>query len=333
MEVIVVDNISTDGTPELIAEKFPHVKIIRSKKNLGYGNGVNLGVKNTDKDYLIILNPDTWFKSEFLEELIKPLENDKKLVTTPKTLFYDKSKINTCGNINQFTGIAFTRGLGNQITEFNKSEIINGLSGVCFAIEKENFLKIGGFDKNIFLYMEDTELSWRINSKNIKILYIPKAILYHDYTLDVTAEKIYNLERGRYLILKKYFTWKEFLMFLPSLMLTELFTWSYAFLKGFDGIKFKFKALKDGFKLEVEKIDCDKKQLFGSLDVKFPNNEGQNLLNNHVKKISNLFYFVNYVCIMGIWNIHLPNLNHIDTLTKIDPTELEENIDQIKRIK
>ena len=99
-----------------------------------------------------------------------------------------------------------------------KWSYLSGLSGVCFAIKRKNFLKIGGFDENIFLYMEDTELSWKINANNLKILYIPQAIIYHDYTLKVPPEKIYNLEMGRYIILRKYFTWKECLMFLPSLI-------------------------------------------------------------------------------------------------------------------
>ena len=336
VEVIVVDNISTDGTQQIIVEKYPHVKLIKSQDNLGYGKGVNLGVKNTDKEYIVILNPDTWFKPESIIELIKPLENDKNIVTTPKTLLYDESKINTCGNVNQFTGLGFARGLGEEITKFNENEHISGLSGVCFAIERENFLKIGGFDESIFLYMEDTELSWKINANNLKILYISEAIIYHDYTLKVPAEKIYNLEMGRYIILRKYFTWKEFAMFMPSLILTELFTWGYALLKGYDGLKFKTKAVKEGLSVNIEKNDCDRKQLLESLDIKFPSNQSShNLLNNHVKRISNLIYFMNYALIMSILNLQLPTLNHSDViLENINETsEFQEDIQQIKLIK
>lgn len=327
VEVIIVDNCSIDGTPEIIEEKYPHIKLIKSQENLGYGRGVNLGVKNTDKEYLIILNPDTWFKPGFIKELIKPLKNDKNVVTTPKTLFYDESKINTCGNVNHFTGLGFVRGLGEKITNFKEKEYINALSGVCFAIERENFLKIGGFDENIFLYMEDTELSWNINANNLKILYTPEAIIYHDYTLKVPAEKIYNLERGRYIILRKYFTWKEFLMFFPSIILTEIFTWGYAISKGYNGLKFKKNAIKDNFHINVEKIDCDRRQLLKSLDTKFPSNQfGHNLLDNNVKKISNLIYFINYTFIMAIWNITLSTSNHPDTIRIDETTENQENI-------
>ena len=336
IEVIIVDNVSTDETLDIIAEKYPEVILIKSKENLGYGKAVNLGVKWTNKEYIVILNPDTWFNFKSIEELVKPLENYKNLITIPKVMLYDESYINTCGNIEHFTGLTFARGLGETKDSCNEMGYLSGLSGVCFAIRRNNFLKIGGFDENIFLYMEDTELSWKINANNLKILYIPKALIHHDYTLKVPAKKIYNLEMGRYIILRKYFTWNLCLMFLPSLILTEIFTWGYAFLKGYSGIKFKYKAIIDGFNIDVVRIDCDRKHLIESLDVKFPNNQtGHNLLNNHIKKISDLIYFTNYTFILTIWNLQLPTLNSSDIkLDNIEETsEFPEDYQLIKMIK
>ena len=70
LEVIIVDNVSTDGTPDIISEKYPEVKLIKSNENLGYGKAVNLGVKKTDKEYIVILNPDTWFNLNPLKNLL-----------------------------------------------------------------------------------------------------------------------------------------------------------------------------------------------------------------------------------------------------------------------
>lgn len=336
LEVVIVDNISTDGTLNIIAEKYPEVILIKSKENLGYGKAINLGVKRANKEYIVILNPDTWFNFKSIEELIKPLENYKNLITIPKVMLYDGSHINTCGNIEHFTGLTFARGLGETKDCCNEIGYLNGLSGVCFAIKRKNFLKIGGFDESIFLYMEDTELSWKINANNLKILYIPQAIIHHDYILKVPAEKIYNLERGRYIILRKYFNWKLWIMFLPSLILTEIFTWGYATLKGYSGLKFKYKAIIDGFDVNIERTDCDRKHLLKSLDVKFPNNQtGHNLLNNHIKKISDLIYFTNYTFIMTIWNLQLLTLNSSDvTLDNIEETkEFPDEFQIIKTIK
>ncbi len=306
LEVIVVDNISTDGTPELIEKKYGNVKLIRNNINAGYGKGVNIGVQNSNKEYLVILNPDTIIEDNSIEKLINPLITNKNVVTVPKAVLYDGSAINTCGNIEHFTGLTFTRGLGENINCFNEFEKLSGLSGLCFALKKDIYYEIGGFDENIFLYMEDAELSWNINSKNLEILYVPDSVIYHCYEFNLPAEKIYFVEKGRYIILRKYFNWKHYLLFLPSLILTELLTFGYSILNGSDWIKFKLKGIRDGFRAPIERVDCDRKQLFNALDSKLPENE--NLMNNNIKKIANLIYIINYALIMGLWNLNIPKI-------------------------
>ena len=158
--------------------------------------------------------------------------------------------------------------------------------------------------------MEDTELSWKINSKGYKIQYVPNSVFCHDYELNVPAEKIYHLERGRYIILRKYFTWKQFLMFIPSILITELFTWGYASLKGFDGIKFKLKAINEGLNADIDKIDIDRKELVQSLEWKIPHGQlSYHLLDKIIRKLGNLVYFLNYNVILYFWTLYALNIN------------------------
>lgn len=194
-EIIVVDNSSKDRSTEIVKE-FPEVKLIENKENIGYGRGNNLGVKHSKGKYVVILNPDTKVEKNWLEELLKPLKKEKKLITTPKILMYDGAKINTCGNIKHFTGLAFTRGLNEKPERFNMFEYVNAFSGACFAMRKKEYLELGGFDENFFNYMEDVEFSWRAYVNGFKILYIPTSIVYHDYRLEVLPKKIYHLEKG-----------------------------------------------------------------------------------------------------------------------------------------
>ncbi|NJE25872.1 glycosyltransferase family 2 protein [Thermococcus sp. MV5] len=300
LEVIIVDNGSTDGTSEFIEKEFPQVKLIKSPRNLGYGGGNNLGVKHAKGEYVVILNPDTKVKENWLEELLKPLEKEEKLITTPKILTYDGSRINTCGNIDHFTGLTFTRGLNESPRKFNEFEYLSGLSGACFAMRRKDYLEFGGFDEDFLTYMEDAEFSWRAHAKGFKILYVPTSIVYHDYELKVPPKKIYHLEKGRYIILRKYLTWKELLLILPSLLATETLTWGYSILNGISGVKFKIRGLKDGITIKVEKINCDRKKLLKSLDWRIPEEQlSYSTIDRMVKKIVNFIYWINYKVIVG----------------------------------
>ena len=84
LEIIVVDNRSNDDTVQLIKEKFPEIKIIESPENKGYGAGNNLGVKHAKGEYVVVLNPDTIVEKDWLKELVEPLKNGGRLITTPR---------------------------------------------------------------------------------------------------------------------------------------------------------------------------------------------------------------------------------------------------------
>lgn len=294
-QIIVVDNNSSDKTVKLIEDNFPLIKLIKSEKNIGFGAGVNLGVRYATGKYLVILNPDTKVKENAIEKLIEPLKRNSQLITIPKVLIYDGSKINTCGITAHFTGLSFTRGLGQNPDRFGKSKYINGLSGVCFAISRDNFNKMGGFNEKLFLYMEDAEFSWKAKIAGLKILYVSEVVIYHDYTLKVKPEKLYHLEKGRYLIIRKYLTWKEYLILSPSFLMTEILTWGYSLLKGPQGIKYKLKAIKDGLNIKVNKYDSNRKKLIKSLDWCIPQGQlSYGYTDKIMKKIANFVYYVNY---------------------------------------
>ncbi|ACJ17352.1 glycosyltransferase [Thermococcus onnurineus NA1] len=299
LEVIVVDNGSTDKTPEFIEENFPEVKVIRSPRNLGYGGGNNLGVRHAKGEYVVILNPDTKVGENWLEELVRPLSKSRRLITTPKILLYDGSAINTVGNIVHFTGLTFTRGYLEPPEKYNKPEYLSGISGACFAMRRDEYLELGGFDENFLAYNEDGEFSWRAHAKGFKILYVPTSVVYHDYTLKVPPKKIYHLEKGRYIILRKYLTARQRLAILPSLIMSEILTWGYAVLNGPSGIKFKLKGLFEGLKAEVDKIEAGEGILQG-LDSQIPDDQlSYTPIDRIIKRIANRIYEWNYRVIAG----------------------------------
>ncbi|MCK5680142.1 glycosyltransferase, partial [bacterium] len=101
-EIVVVDNGSSDNTCNIIRNEFPTVKLIESE-NRGFGAGNNLGAKQAGGKYLAFINPDTIADSQWLVELLRPLEN-RGIVTTSKILLMEEPElVNTCGNVLHFT--------------------------------------------------------------------------------------------------------------------------------------------------------------------------------------------------------------------------------------
>lgn len=272
-EVILVDNCSQDGTVSFIREHFPEVIVIESPDNRGYGAGNNLGVKCARGEYVVILNPDTVVEEGWLSSLLSPLKRQPKVITTSKILLYDGLAINTCGNINTIVGLTFTRGLGADPSSFADVEEVSGVSGASFAMSRGDYLDLGGFDENFFLYNEDSELSWRAHLHDFRIFYVPTSVVRHDYQLSVSPEKIYFLEKGRYMILKKYFSRRDILRFSPSLLIAELLTLGYALRFGRKGLTFKLKAVREGLGTTVERVAGGETRVFPNLCMAIPEDQ------------------------------------------------------------
>lgn len=295
LEIIVVDNKSTDNTAGFIEEHFPNVKLIKNPENTGYGSAINVGVKYSTRDFLVILNPDTKLNPDSIDNLLKPLAENPDIITIPKILIYNGKMINTCGNEQHFTGMAFTRGVGEKPDAWDDSKFVNGLSGACFAISRKNFMELGCFDENIFLYMEDSELSWRINAKGLKILYVPEAVVYHDYEFAMPPEKIYYVEKGRYLILRKYLTWREYIILAPSFLMTEILTWGFATLNGPKGMYCKLRGFYEGVTARSVKVESDRRALLKNMNIEIPKLGFKfNGIYNFLRKIANFTYKKNH---------------------------------------
>jgi len=294
-EVIVVDNSSMDKTVERIVENFPKVKIVQNDTNLGYGRAVNKGTALVNGDVLVILNPDTTVEKEWLDYLVFPLIKEEKTIAVPRIMVYDGSVINTCGNLDHFTGLSFTNGFGRRSEEMINELSVSGISGACFALRKDDFLDLGGFDEDIFLYMEDTELSWRAHSKGYSFVYVPESIVNHEYKLNVSAEKLFRLEDGRYYLLRKFLTIKDMISIGPSLIMTELLSWGYALRLGAKGMAYKAKTMRRLFSNPRSVQQVEYKVFLMKFDTKIPMDQlSYGFLDEMVKRWANAVYSVNY---------------------------------------
>jgi GT2 family glycosyltransferase len=175
------------------------------------------------------LNQDVVVDAGWLEALVSTL-NDKPeagLVTSKVLLLRDPQRINTCGNQMHLSGLTLCRGFGAERTCFREPDEVSAVSGASFAMRRDLFATLGGFDPSFYLYMEDTDLSLRARLAGHRCLYVPQSIVYHDYNLRFGPRKTFYQERNRYLILLKILRWRTLFVLLPTLLLAELVTWGF----------------------------------------------------------------------------------------------------------
>jgi len=231
-EIILVDNNSTDGSAARAAERFPQIRLVASSENLGFGGGNNLGAHYAAGEYLAFLNPDTVVEPGWLEALVQALEEDLQAgMATARILLREQpNTINTCGNDVHLSGLTLCRGMGKPLKAYDTPAKVGAVSGAAFVIRRKLFERLGGFDASFFLYMEDTDLSLRARLAGWHILYVPEAVVYHDYWLRFGLRKTYYQERNRYLILLKSLRWPTLVVLLPALLLAEVVTWGFVLL-------------------------------------------------------------------------------------------------------
>jgi len=232
-EVIVVDNDSRDGSIDALESTFPEVVLIRSPENVGFGAGSNTGARAARGEFLVFLNPDTRVEEGWLEALLRPLDADPRAgLSTAKILLMDEpGRINTCGNDVHVTGLTLCRGYREPRERFRTVEEIAAVSGAAFAVRRAAFETVGGFDETFFLYVEDTDLSWRARLAGWKCLSAPESVVYHYYSFRLTPRKVYYEERNRYQMLVKVLRWRTLILLVPALLLAEVVTWGFVLLR------------------------------------------------------------------------------------------------------
>jgi GT2 family glycosyltransferase len=232
-ELIVVDNGSSDGSADLVAEQFPSVRLARAE-NHGYAGGNNQGAALACGDTLVFLNPDTTVEPGAIAALAAPLEADPTIGLTTACIvhMHRPELINTCGNTMHYTGLTYCRGAGRPRSDYMEPASVDAVSGAAFAISRALFNRLGGFDTRFFMYCEDSDLSWRARMLGASCLYVPNAVVRHDYRPDYTPTKAFFLERNRHLMLLKNLRRDTYLRMLPGLLLAELVTWVFNLLHG-----------------------------------------------------------------------------------------------------
>jgi GT2 family glycosyltransferase len=184
-EVIVVDNGSTDGTYDLLQERWPQVRVIAFPDNRGFGKAVNAGVDAVTTDTVVLLNNDTICTPTFLERLVAALDPRQGAVMASPVLVRRgaEDRIDTAGIVVDRTLHGFNHLYGEPV-EVLKGAVFDPLApcGGAAAFDRSAFLEVGGFDPAFFAYLEDVDLAIRCAARGWKCRLAPTAVGIHAHS-------------------------------------------------------------------------------------------------------------------------------------------------------
>ncbi|MDG2252884.1 MAG: glycosyltransferase family 2 protein [Methylophilaceae bacterium] len=168
--IIVVDNASKDKTVSLIKKIRPDIHIIQSKKNIGFGSAVNLGLTSNRSKYALVINPDTFLSTSFFSDLYEGVIRNNKAGLIAPTMVGDEYFLTPPNCEFQKT----TNHIRHPI-----DQIVNFISGACFIVKPNLFPDRKIFDENIFMFYEDNDLSELVGLMGLEKIVLKDCIIYH----------------------------------------------------------------------------------------------------------------------------------------------------------
>jgi len=217
LEVIIVDNASSDTSVQYIEDQFPWVRIIKNKENFGYAQGCNIGASHAKGEIIAFLNQDVRIDQYWLSHVVPALKDENVGACCCKILDYDGRKI-----------LFPTE---SDALYASKHQETKNVPGAAFATRKDIIEKIGLFDPEFFMYYDEIDWSWRLRLANYKCIYVPDAVAYHWVGGSKTPldRIVYLTIRNRIRTLIKNCEFKTLLSFVPSAALEVAYSFSSSF--------------------------------------------------------------------------------------------------------
>jgi GT2 family glycosyltransferase/tRNA A-37 threonylcarbamoyl transferase component Bud32 len=235
MERVVVDNGSTDGTPELVAQKFPETRLLRNPVNRGFAQAVNRGLEGGTSPYVCLLNSDARLEAASLSTLVGYMDAHPEVgVTAPQLYHEDGRRQHSFDNFPSLATVflnksllrmLFPRRYPSKSQEFTEPREVESVIGACMILRRDLVGRIGGFDESYFLFLEETEWCLRARRSGSRIVFVPGARVVHlqgrtrdkvrfrariEYTRSLFTFFRWN-RRGSYPVLRALFPVRNFL--------------------------------------------------------------------------------------------------------------------------
>jgi len=197
IEVILVDNASSDGSVDFVRKSYPQIKVVENKRNLGFANGNNIGFREARGNLILFLNNDTRVTKDFLNILVDNVLNDSKVGGVQSKIFLmdQKKVLDSVGTFLTNTGIMYHYGVHRKdAAKYSKKIAIHTAKGACMLFKREVLEKVAVngeiFDRRYFAYFEESDLCHRVWMAGYEIYFIPESVIYHK--MGATSSKLAN---------------------------------------------------------------------------------------------------------------------------------------------
>jgi GT2 family glycosyltransferase len=192
VDVVVVDNGSSDGSCELVREEFPEVSLLELGRNLGFGPAINRAVEQHPADPLILLNDDVECEPRFAEALLDAAAEGAECVAGVLVQEASPGLIDSAGVVADRTLMGFDYLHGEPVAAASGAADPLGPTGGAALYRRDAFLAAGGFDERIFLYYEDLDLALRMRAAGARCRLAPEARALHAYSASSGAASAFK---------------------------------------------------------------------------------------------------------------------------------------------
>lgn len=244
--VYLIDNASTDGSPEWAKRCFPQLQVIRSETNLGYAGGCNLGIRSTAEEYVVLLNNDTEVRPDWLTHLAGALDADLTVAAAqPKILWLkDRAKFDYSGGAGGLMdryGYPYCRGRVFETLEGDHGQYdgaspdIFWSSGSASIYRRTALDRVGLLDGDFFMHMEEIDLCWRFHLAGFRVVAATKSAIYHLSGGSLPAgnfRKMYLNHRNSQLMLWKNYSLSTLMWIWPVRAALEVMAFAKALTSG-----------------------------------------------------------------------------------------------------
>jgi len=239
-EIIVVDNASSDGSPEAVKEQFPNIKLICNNKNLGFAKANNIGLEASKGRYVCLINSDIIFRNNCLDSMYEYINLHSTIgIIGPKLLWPDLKMQLSCRHFptlrNNFCMAAGLSRLfprshffsGEHMSYFSHNETrqVDALTGAFLMIRKEAIDQVGMLDESFFFYCEEIDLCKRIREVGWEIVFFPHAEVIHYIRGSSSKEPV---RFRKQFVLSNYKYWQKHHSSFARFLFISIFLFSYS---------------------------------------------------------------------------------------------------------